>query len=84
MSDAELDNISRIAELKRDRAELLAVLNKVEQTMRDHNAVPGRCDFDFGEGYGGTLDVVREVLLKMGATSEFDSKDHPTNRRETD
>ena len=44
--------------------ETLALLRRIEQVLSDHNADRldhkecERCDWDFGEKHGGTLDAV--------------------------
>ena len=49
---------------------LRSLLTRVEKSITDHNEdrleypVESRCDWDFGEGHGGTLDYIRRELGK--------------------
>lgn len=50
--------------------EMLEALQMAERSLSEHNRdrkdAEGPCDWDFGEDFGGTLDIIRAALRKAG------------------
>lgn len=64
-----LQSIEQHERLRALNAELVATLEKCVAGMRDHNKQPGQCDWDFGEGFDGTLDQARAAIAKAKGES---------------
>lgn len=69
MTALPTDKPSRLADAEQVK-HMLEVLRRVEKALTDHNedrrlSMPGEhCDWDFGEGFGGTIDAVRAAIAQ--------------------